>query len=70
MLNSSTAYSSLYCTSEYHHIALSPEAQKKSAFLTLVGGFEFKAVPSGLAQAPSHFQQLIHVVLKGLLFAF
>ena len=40
--------------SGYHHMALSPESQAKSAFV--IGGphggkFEFKVCPFGLAQA-------------------
>ena len=58
MLNGSTVYSSLHCTSGYHHVALSPEAQKKSAFYMPIGKF------------PTHFQQIINKVLQGLLFAF
>ena len=34
------------------------------------GKFEFKKVSSGLVQVPTHFQQLINEVLKGLPFAF
>ena len=39
MPNGSTIYSSLDCTSGYHHIALSTEAQKKPAFVTPLGNF-------------------------------
>ena len=70
MLNEPTIYSSLDCISGYHHIVLSPKAQKKSAFVTLFGKFKFKKVPFGLAQTPAHFQQLINAVVKGLHFAF
>ena len=70
MLNSLTAYSSLDCTLRYHQIALLPEAQNKSAFIAPIGKFQFKKLPFGLAQGPTHFQQLINEVLKGLPFAF
>ena len=60
MINDSTVYLSLDLISGYHHIALSPKAQKNSAFVTPNGMFEFKKVPFGLAQAPIHFQQLIN----------
>ena len=36
MLNGSTIYSSLDCTSEYFHIALSPEHTKESTFVCTV----------------------------------
>ena len=70
MLNGSTVYSPLDCTSGYHDISLSPEVQKKCAFVTLISKFEFKKVPCGLAQGPIHFQQFINEVLKGFLFCF
>ena len=59
--------------SGYHHVALSPESQPKSAFV--IGGphggkFEFKVCPFGLAQAPAYFQRLVDEVLRGLPFAF
>ena len=69
MLNGSNVNSSLDYTSGYHHITLLPEAQKKSAFMTLIGKFKFMKVPFGLGQAPAYFQQLINEVVKGLLFA-
>ena len=60
MLNGSTAYLSLNATSGYHHSALLPEMQKKSAFVTPVGKFEFRKICFGLAEALTHFQQLIN----------
>ena len=70
MLKSSYVYSSLDCSSEYYHIALSPKAQKESDFITPIGKFKFKKVPFGLAQAPAYFHMLINEVLKGLPFVF
>ena len=46
-------------------MGLSPEAQKKSVFITPMGKSEFKKVPLNLAQALAHFQQLIYIVLQG-----
>ena len=40
-------------------------SKAKSAFFTLFGKYQFKAVPFGLAQAPAYFQQLISMVLQG-----
>ena len=45
MLNGSTIYSLLYCTSGCHHVAFLTEAQQKSAFVTPFGKFNFKKVP-------------------------
>ena len=70
MLNGSIVYSSLGCTCGYHHIVLSPEVQKKSAFVMPIERFEFKKVPFGLVEVPVNFQQIINEVLKGLSVAF
>ena len=69
MLNGSTVYSSLDCTSGNHCTALLPEAQWKCAFVMLFGKLYLKKVPYALVHALSHFQQLINEVLQGLLFA-
>ena len=69
-LHGAKYFTTLDLVSGYHHIGLSKQAQKKSAFVTPFGKFEFKKVPFGLAQAPAYFQQLINEVLKELPFAF
>jgi hypothetical protein len=69
-LKGSKIYTSLDCTSGYHHIGLSEQAQLKSAFVTPYGKFKFKKVPFGLAQAPAYFQQLVNHILSGFTFAF
>ena len=46
MLNGSTIYSSLDCTSEYHHFALTSKAQNKSVSVSPFGKFELKKVYS------------------------
>ena len=56
MLNGLTVYSSLDCTSGYHHIALFPEAKRKSVFITTIGKIEFRKVTFGLVQSSAHFQ--------------
>ena len=55
MLNRLAVYFSSDCSSGYHYVGLSPEAQNKSAFMLLIGKFEFKKVPLCLAWAPTHF---------------
>ena len=72
-LRGSFIFSTFDMRSGYHHVALSPESQPKSAFV--IGGphgrkFEFKVCPFGLAQAPAYFQRLVDEVLRGLPFAF
>ena len=66
-------FSTFDMRSGYHHVALSPESQSKSAFV--IGGphggkFEFKVCPFGSAQAPAYFQRLVDEVLMALPFAF
>ncbi len=69
-LKGTKVYTSLDCTSGYHHIGLSEEAQLKSAFITPFGKYKFTKVPFGLAQAPAYFQQLVNHILSGFYFAF
>ena len=72
-LRGARIFTALDMRSGYYHIALTPEAQPKTAFV--VGEpqgtkYEFKVVPFGLTQAPAYFQRLVGEVLKGLPFAF
>ena len=72
-LRGSFIFSTFDMRSGYHHVALSPESQSKSAFVIGVPHgckFEFKVCPFGLAQAPAYFQRLVDEVLRGLPFAF
>ena len=72
-MKGSFVFSTFDMRSGYHHVALSPESQSKSAFVTIGphgGKFEFKVCPFGLAQAPAYFQRLVDEVLRGLPFAF
>ena len=59
-------FTTLDLRSGYHHIALDPEAIKKTAFVTPSGKYEYLKVPFGLAQAPAYFQELMNKVLNGL----
>ena len=65
-LGGAAYFSCLDLRAGYHHIGLNPESQRKSAFCTVFGKFEFKKVPFGLAQAPAYFQELMNRVLRGL----
>ena len=67
-LSGSTIYSLLGCTSGYHPVALSPEAQKKSSLMTPMDIFKFTREPFDLAQTLAHFLHLINDVFKGLSF--
>ena len=70
-LKGSFIFSTFDMRSGYHHVALCPESQAKSAFV--IGGphgGKFKVCPFGLTQAPAYFQRLVDEVLRGLPFAF
>ena len=45
----------LDCTGAFH--GLSPDAAKKSSFITHLGKFEWKVAPFGLALLPAHYSE-------------
>ena len=45
---------------------LSPDAAKKSAFITHLGKFEWKVAPFGLALLPSYYSKAMQDTLSGL----
>ena len=63
-LHGAKIFTTLDLRSGYYHIALDNESKAKTAFVTLFGKYKFNAVPFGLAQAPTYFQQLISIVLQ------
>lgn len=60
-------FSALDLQSGYHQIKLSESAGPKTAFRTPDGLYQWTVMPFGLSNAPSVFQQAVHVVLKGLI---
>ena len=60
-------FSALDLASGYHQIKLSDSAGPKTAFRTPDGLYQWKVMPFGLSNAPSVFQQAMHVVLNDLL---
>ena len=46
------------------------QSRREICFVVPFRNFEFKTIPFGLAQAPTHLQQLINEELKGLPFGF
>ena len=65
LLKGKTIFSTMDIRSGFHHLTLTPESQKKSAFVTPYGKYQFKRVPFGLAQAPAYFQRCIDQVIAG-----
>ena len=56
----------LDCTGAFHGLRLSPDAAKKSAFITHLGKFEWKVAPFGLAPFPSYYSKAMQDMLSGL----
>ena len=54
----------LECTGAFH--GLSPDAAKKSAFITHSGKFKWKVAPFGLALLPSYYSKAMQDTLSGL----
>ena len=64
-LGGATMFSMIDLHSGYYHIGLTRESRAKSAFVVLMGKWQFKHTPFGLTQAPPYFQLLIDKVLMG-----
>ena len=60
-------YSVFDLTSGFHHIPLSEESKKYTAFSTTEGHFEFNRMPFGLKNAPATFQRMMDNALRGLI---
>ena len=64
ILKGAKVFSTLNLRSGYYHTGLSEKSKAKTAFFTPFGKYQFEAVPFGLVQAPTYFQQLISMVLQ------
>uniref|UniRef100_A0A8C2ARP7 Reverse transcriptase domain-containing protein n=1 Tax=Cyprinus carpio TaxID=7962 RepID=A0A8C2ARP7_CYPCA len=66
LLKGATVFSTIYLESAYHQVPLHEDSRDLTAFITHEGLFRFCKVPYGLASAPSAFQKMMVVILKGL----
>ncbi|XP_064475695.1 uncharacterized protein K02A2.6-like [Ornithodoros turicata] len=64
-LAGATKFSKLDLSSAYHQVPLHPDSRDLTAFITHDGLFRFKRVCFGLGSAPSAFQHMMSLVLKG-----
>ena len=55
----------LDCTGTFHGLRLSPDAAKKSTFITHLGKFKWKVAPFGLALLPSYYSKAMQDTLSG-----
>ena len=61
-------FSSLDLASGYHQIAMHPGDQRKTAFTSSFGLFEYTRMPMGLSGAPAMFQRLMDGIMSDSLF--
>jgi hypothetical protein len=66
-LAGSTIFTTLDLTSGFWQMALDPKSRPYTAFTVPgMGQFEWKVVSMGLASAPSAFQRLVELAVKGI----
>ncbi len=63
-LSGSLYFSTLDLESGYHQVYLDKKSRPLTAFTTPMGKFQYKTMPFELKNAPSHFQNLMYVVLQ------
>ena len=62
-----TVFSSLDLAMAYHQVPVAFFDVEKTAFITHAGLFEMTKMPFGLCNAPSIYQRLMSIVLRGLI---
>ena len=63
-------FSTLDLASGYYQIAMHPDDQHKTAFVTPMGLFEYTRMPMGLSSAPATFQRLMQSTMSDFIFQF
>ena len=62
-----SVFSSLDLAMAYHQVPVAPFDVEKTAFITHAGLFEMTKMPFVLCNAPSTYQRLMSIVLRGLM---
>lgn len=65
-LRGAAVFSTIDLTCAYHQLPLHADSRDFTAFITHEGLFRFRCVPYRLASAPSAFQKIMEMVLKGV----
>ena len=61
-------FSKLDLHNGYHQLPVAEDKQYKTGFMFCYGSFEWRIMPMGLCNAPSHFQHVMHHIFFDLLY--